>query len=407
MKRLFILISLCAALLLLAGCTTKTASTVPMDYRWANVEGSQLDESKAGEQFYFNILIDQGMVAEGAPIKIKVSGNVTSGSLRFELRQPNGQAVWNSGTIGPGDFSIASEYPLTETQPGTYTLGMVYGDQTTATYNLGWHALKLGPAVLLPGAGMILVALAFVIYAVVRRQLSWRYLLLGALFWILTVAVKFAFAIPVNPLVYQLLNLSYENIYSPGNLVAYVYVGSLTGIFEAGLAWLILRKVRWGRATWNQALIFGIGFGAVEALLLGVLGLISASAGLLAPEALPVYTLGALAHNTNLLMASAPIAERLSVIFAHIFACVLIFYAIASGEAKWAWLSILYKTLLDTPAAFAAFWGINNDLQKLWTIEAVVAIFGLIGLLGTIWLARRYPQAQAASPEEQPAALPA
>jgi hypothetical protein len=51
------------------------------------------------------------------------------------------------------------------------------------------------------------------------------------------------------------------------------------------------------------------------------------------------------------------VVERLFVIFAHIFANVLIFYAIASGEAKWGWLAILYKTLLDAPGGFASFWG--------------------------------------------------
>ena len=89
MKRLLILIFMA---LLLSGCATQTSS-VPMDYRWATVEGSQLEETAAGEQFYFNILLDQGMLEEGAPIKIKVSGSVKSGTLRFELRQPDGQDV--------------------------------------------------------------------------------------------------------------------------------------------------------------------------------------------------------------------------------------------------------------------------------------------------------------------------
>jgi hypothetical protein len=88
----------------------------------------------------------------------------------------------------------------------------------------------------------------------------------------------------------------------------------------------------------------------------------------------------------------APVVERLAVIFAHIYACVLIFYAIARGETKWAWLAILYKTLLDTPATFASFWGVVGSASKIWTIEAILVIFGLIGLWGMIRIARRYPQ---------------
>ena len=375
-------------LILLTGCTVQR-SDVPINYRWASVEGSQLQESGAGEQFYFNVPIDDGMIAESIPIKIKVSGNVTSGSLRFELRHPDGHAVWSSGIINPGDYSISTAYIIPDAQIGTYSLGLVYDANTLATYNLSWHAIRLGLFVLLPGIGMILVALAFVTYAVRQKILGWRYLGLGALLWILTVAVKIAFAIPVNPLVFQALGVPGNHLFSPGNLTAYLYIGALTGIFEAGLTWLILRKSHWGKAGWTQALVFGIGFGTIEALLLGLAGFGSALAGLLSPDILPVYTLASLANNATLGMGLAPIVERLSVILAHIFSCVLIFYAIASNETKWGWLAIIYKTLLDTPAGFAAFWGAGT-IDKIWTLEIVIAVFGMAGISGILLVSRRY-----------------
>lgn len=219
---------------------------------------------------------------------------------------------------------------------------------------------------------------------------------MGALFWVVTVFVKFAFAIPVNPLVYSALGVTHDHLFSPGNLVAYLYIGAMTGVFEVGLAYLILRKSRWGKAAWEQALVFGIGFGVIEALLLGLVSLLSALVGITSPDTLPIPTLGTMANNATLVMSLAPVVERLSVIFAHIFACVLTFYAIASGETKWAWLAVLYKTLLDTPAGFASFWGVGTA-DKLWTIEAVIAVFGLIGLWGTIQIAQRYPQPQTSS----------
>jgi hypothetical protein len=226
-------------LCLLTGCAAQRSS-VPMNYRWANVDGSQLNEPQAGEQFYFNILVDDGLIAEGTPVKIIVNGQVNSGSLRFELRAPDGQAVWNSGTIGAGDFSMNTEYALPAGQTGTYTLGLVYGTNTTATYNLSWNALKLGPAILLPGAGMILVALAFVVYAANRKILNWRYLGLGAAFWVLTVAVKFAFAIPVNSVVFRLLGVTYEKLFSPGNLLAYLYESPAGARLPGGRRWFLV-----------------------------------------------------------------------------------------------------------------------------------------------------------------------
>ncbi|WKZ40374.1 MAG: YhfC family glutamic-type intramembrane protease [Anaerolineales bacterium] len=188
-----------------------------------------------------------------------------------------------------------------------------------------------------------------------------------------------------------------EQLFSLGNLTAYLYIGMLTGIFEAGLAYLILRNNRWGKAGWDQALVFGIGFGVVEALLLGFAGLLSGLVGITAPDTLPIPTLGSMAGNSTLVMGLAPVVERLWVIFAHIFACVLIFYAIASGEAKWAWLAVLYKTVLDAPAGFASFWGVTSSAAKLWTIEAVIALIGLIGLWGTLLIIRRYQRTQTSS----------
>ena len=159
------------------------------------------------------------MIKDGVPIKIKVSGDVQNGSLQFELRDPNSQAVWSSGMIKTGDFSISTEYNLSNAQTGTYTLGLVYSDNISATYNLSWQAIKLSPIILLPGIGMILVALAFVFYAARRKLLGWRYLILGAVFWVITVIAKFAFAIPVNPLVSRLLHVTSDTLFSPGNLI--------------------------------------------------------------------------------------------------------------------------------------------------------------------------------------------
>ncbi len=394
MKRVLASICLVIFLLLLSGCAE---TGVPIDQRWASVSGGQIQKSQAGEEFYFNVPVDQSMMEPvTTPVHIRVSGNVNSGKLRFELRGPDGKAVWNSGTIGAGEFSINTDYAPSET--GMYKLGLVYEANTSATYNLSWQALPLGPGILTPGVGMILVSLGFLAY-VIWRRLSWRYLLLGALFWIITVALKFAFAVPVNPVVLRALQVSQTDLFSPGNLIAYLYIGALTGIFEAGLTWLILQR-RWGKATWKQALGFGIGFGVVEALLLGFSGLLPAIVALTSPAVLPVPTLGGLARSGQLVIGLAAVVERLFVIFAHIFANVLIFYAIVSRQSKWGWLAILYKTLLDAPGGFAAFYG-TETAAKLWSIEAAIAVFGLIGLAGTIAIAKRYPREEAQPTAEE------
>lgn len=51
----------------------------------------------------------------------------------------------------------------------------------------------------------------------------------------------------------------------------------------------------------------------------------------------------------------------------------------------------LYKTVLDAVAGFANFWGVGAPV-KIWTLEAVILVLGLIGLWGTWQIAQRYPR---------------
>jgi hypothetical protein len=83
---------------------------------------------------------------------------------------------------------------------------------------------------LLGGIGMILVALGFAAYAG-RRQLGWGALALGASAWGVTVALKFAWAIPFNPPIYTAVNQALPSLGVP--LFA-LYVGALTGILRWG-----------------------------------------------------------------------------------------------------------------------------------------------------------------------------
>ncbi len=126
---------------------------------------------------------------------------------------------------------------------------------------------SISPLVFLGGLGMLLVGAGYLVYAA-RLRLGWRHLGLGALAWVVTVAVKFALAIPLNPPIYGALTTALPGL--SGILLASLYIGSLTGFTEVLLTWLVLRYTRLGRVPWQQALAFGVGFGVVEALLLGI-----------------------------------------------------------------------------------------------------------------------------------------
>lgn len=378
------LLLLAAFALALGGCAQD--SQEPAGGPWANISGARLERDAAGEEMPFKFAVDQELLDKGIPISIRVSGNVESGKLSFELRDPSGEVAWTPGVMG-GEFQIKTAVQPEKT--GAYQLGLVWDGPVTASYDISYRVQELTPVVLAPGLGMVLVALAFIGYALTRR-LGFGYLALGGLAWIVAVALKFAWAVPVNPSVYQALT---GGLPAPwGTLLFHLYVGALTGMFEVALLWLVLRYTRLGSVPWNKALAFGIGFGAIEALLLGLLSFISAASGLLAPDLIPAPTLAQLALANNLLYDLAPIVERLAVIFVHILTCVLLFYGVLSGQKRWFGAAFLYKTLLDSVASFAQFWGVNA-LGHLWTIEAVMILFGLIGLWGLRRISQRYPKA--------------
>jgi uncharacterized membrane protein YhfC len=256
-------------------------------------------------------------------------------------------------------------------------------------------AAQLTPLVLVPGLGMMLVAVIFVIYAL-RRGGTWGYLGLGALAWTVTVVIKFLIALSINQNIYRALYVP-GALFAPGSILFYLYVGALTGLTEVLLTWLLLRYTRLGRVSWKNVLAFGIGFGGLEALLLGFSSLAGMLTGLFAGQTLPAATITAMAQANNPLFDLAPIVERIATIFCHILANTLLFYAVATRQWRWLWVSFIYKSLLDTVAAFAQLWGVGS-LAHIWIIEAIIIVFGIIGWLGTRAIGRHYPAQIAPQP---------
>jgi uncharacterized membrane protein YhfC len=269
----------------------------------------------------------------------------------------------------------------------------------TASGAPGTNPVK--PWALASGIGMCAVAFVFATYAA-RQKLGGKYIILGGAAWGISVALKVIFALLANQPVYDALFTTFtDKIAGP---LMWVYVGSLTGIFEVALVYLFLKVTRWGRASWKQALAFGIGFGSVEALLLGLNSLISVGVVLLMPDQFDPATLNAVARANNLLYSAAPIIERIFVLLVHIFCSTAIFCAINASRMRWFWAAFILKTALDTVAAYGQLKNLNT-LGFLWALEGAMVIFGFIALYGTWLISKRYPVVEPASlvhPEPEP-----
>ncbi len=385
MKRFITLLLLIVLAGLLAGCVGAT-SAVPPEYRWASVMGSKLSEQGAGENLNFGINVDQVMVDAQTPVNIEAKGSVQSGALAFKMVDQDGGEVWNSGDLQSGDFNIQGRY-IPE-RPGIYRMGAVWAADTSATFDVLWRSITLMPIALLGGLGMILVALVFAGYTVSRR-LGFGYMALGALLWIGTVVIKFVVATPLNPMLYQAIYVKGQ-LFAPGSLLFDLYVGALTGLTEVLLTWLLLRYTRLGKVGWGKALAFGIGFGAFEALLLGISSFVSVLTGMLSPQSLGPAIVS-LVNLNNPLFGLAPVVERIFTIFIHVLSNALLFYGVAKGQGRWLWVAFIYKSGINSVAAFAQMWGVAQ-LSHLWLIEGFVVLFGLVGIWGIRWVALHYPK---------------
>ena len=256
--------------------------------------------------------------------------------------------------------------------------------------------MRISPIAFVGGIGMIVVALAFFGHALVKR-LGAAYVGLGALAWVVTVAAKVAIALPLNGWVHhqaQLLRAPW------GDTVFNIYVGLLTGITEVLMVWLFLRLHSIRPRRWPQVVAFGIGFGAIEALLVGVGALASVALAITIPDKFPKDALEKVAQSGHLAIQLAPISERIFACLGHLATNVMLFYAASRRAARWFWLAFAYKSAIDAAAALYLQTSSREiSLPRLWTMEGVTALWGIAGLWVTLWIARRYDQPTSAEVE--------
>ncbi len=379
----------------LLGCTAEPAAlpdTTPTVEEGASVTGATINEEEAGERLPFTIPAEEA----GKEIGLDVRGALTRGELRLQVLDAEGETVWSERIAQPGPFGINTQVTLPEV--GEYRVGIAWEADTQASYNLHWKPdavdiPEVRPTALVSGIGMFAVALGAVVY-VSQRAPAWKYLGFGAAAWVVTVVLKFIWAGAFNGPIYQALDAALPK--TVGDVLFYIYVGLLTGIFEVGITWLALRYTPIGKVRWGRALAFGVGFGAVEALILGLASLGNALIALNSPNLLPLAALESFAQTNNLLYSLAPVAERFFTILIHVASNVLLFYGVRRSDteknaARYFWYAFAFKTGIDAMAAFAHFWGIDT-LARLWTIEAIVILWGVAGY----WITRRvhqnYPQ---------------
>jgi uncharacterized membrane protein YhfC len=249
------------------------------------------------------------------------------------------------------------------------------------------------PLLLLSGIGMVLVGLSALYLSRRRLGIPWSVFAFGGVAWLAAFAVK---------AMMDLAALEAGSLWDPFQgwdalgLLALIgaYLGLRTGLLESGLSYLFLNASDI-RKDFRHALAFGIGFGAAEAVFLGVSALIDIGLLLAFPEVLNILPPGAAETvsaqlDMSTLAVVPPILERALVMVIHCFAAVLVFLSASTRRMAYLWMSVGYKAAADGMVPFLAYSLDYTQLANLYLAELPVAALAVAGVLGILWSRARF-----------------
>ncbi len=233
---------------------------------------------------------------------------------------------------------------------------------------------------LISGIGMVIIGLLFFSIWNKRKKVDFSFYLLGGACWVGAIVLKFGFAAFFNQRIKVIVEGMFKGL--TGDIIYYIYIGLLTGIFECGMVLLFLYLIKsLKEMNFEETIAFGIGFGAIEAILLGLTSIVSVTLIALFPESMPEKALNMI-DLSKLWVIPAPIVERISAIIIHIFSTALIVYAFLTKKFRWFWASFVYKTFVDSLAAWFSLNGYGGKAIALYLLELEFGIIALCGYIG-------------------------
>ena len=273
-----------------------------------------------------------------------------------------------------------------------------------STFHLdaGWLAssvIAIAFAILYP------LVLAFIAHR--RLNISWKYFGYGALIFFLFQIIS---RVPIVTVLGGVLAPQLRA--SPVFLYTWLAILALTaGLFEevgryVGYRWLMRREEK----TWSKAVMYGIGHGGLESMvLIGALGLLTLL-NLIVLSSINLNSLPASQHDQVVQQLKALSAqpgwfplialwERLWTLPVQVALSVIVLQVFRRNNIGWLWLAILAHAVVDfVPVALLQVLGASMGAYLL--VELIVAIFGATGVL-VIWKLRDRPETKAL-PEAQP-----
>jgi len=222
-----------------------------------------------------------------------------------------------------------------------------------------------------------------------RYRPGWAFWGMGAATFVLSQVGH----IPFN-LVVQRAGWLPEDLDAWGSLViTAVFLGLSAGIFEEGARYFTYRFWAKEARVWKKGLMLGAGHGGIEAILVGLLGLVNfgvllairngAMLDVIPAEQLPlveqqIEAMFGLPWYLTLLGA----VERVFAICFHLSASLLVMQVFVRGQIRWLWAAIGWHTLINALAVITVTrWGavaaeVSTGLIAIFSIFIILRLRG-------------------------------
>lgn len=252
---------------------------------------------------------------------------------------------------------------------------------------------------------MMLVAIAAVVFWRRLTHVSYRWFWIGAGLWTVAVAIKFAIAIPTNGPIFKYLEstLTYP---------AYLVVGGLFGglessLTEIGLTWLAVLIWRQLGSNADRAIGIGIGAGAFEAFLLGLLGALAVAGAMTGVEETKLIRdqIDAVAQTSPLFWLIGT-AERVIAVLCHASTRALVLLGVVHRRPWMVFWGFAIFTILDGIATTAHLTG-KLGTFSMWWIELALLPAALVSIPILYWCYAQWGASQTADVQANSQVIPA
>lgn len=251
---------------------------------------------------------------------------------------------------------------------------------------------------LINSLGMIVVPLVAAFYFSRKFNLSWKLFLAGGLTFIASQVLHIPLVVALST------SMQVWNVVTTA-----IVLGLLAGIFEETARYILYKFILKKSRSWNEGVYVGLGHGGTEAILLGVVTMLTfinmmayRYIDLSTVPSIPAEQLELARQQVDAYWATPPylavlgFVERLFAMCLHVALSVMVLYGLASKKPIWFWLAVTWHTIVDAVAVYL--------VQKIdmLVLEGIIGLFAIVSVMIVFWLKPKFAKLASAESKGQP-----